>query len=51
MAHTINWFEIPAKNFERACTFYSSVLVKEVPEVGDKFTKSAFGSFLDNKIK
>lgn len=27
------------------------VLVKEVPEVGDKFTKSAFGSFLDNKIK
>jgi predicted enzyme related to lactoylglutathione lyase len=31
MAHTINWFEIPAKNFERACTFYSSVLVKEVP--------------------
>jgi len=27
------------------------VLVKEVPEVGDKFTKSAFGSFLDNNIK
>jgi hypothetical protein len=26
MANVINWFEIPAKNFDRACAFYSSVL-------------------------
>jgi len=26
MAHAINWFEIPAKNFERAKTFYEQVL-------------------------
>ena len=26
MASAINWFEIPAKNFERAKTFYETVL-------------------------
>jgi predicted enzyme related to lactoylglutathione lyase len=26
MANVINWFEIPAKNFEKACDFYSKVL-------------------------
>jgi predicted enzyme related to lactoylglutathione lyase len=26
MAHTINWFEIPAKNFDRAVKFYSTIL-------------------------
>lgn len=26
MAHTINWFEIPAKDFERALKFYSTIL-------------------------
>lgn len=26
MANAINWFEIPASNFERAVAFYSSVL-------------------------
>lgn len=26
MAHAINWFEIPAKNFERAVKFYEAVL-------------------------
>lgn len=26
MANVINWFEIPAKNFDRACNFYSKVL-------------------------
>lgn len=30
MANVINWFEIPAKNFERACAFYSAVLGGEV---------------------
>jgi uncharacterized protein len=34
MANVINWFEIPANNFERACKFYSKVLdgpVQEIP--------------------
>lgn len=26
MSNVINWFEIPAKNFERACAFYAAVL-------------------------
>ena len=26
MANAINWFEIPAKDLDRACSFYSSVL-------------------------
>lgn len=26
MAHTINWFELPAENFERAKAFYEKVL-------------------------
>jgi predicted enzyme related to lactoylglutathione lyase len=26
MAHAINWFEIPVKNFERAKAFYEAVL-------------------------
>jgi len=30
MANAINWFEIPAANLERACTFYGSVLGIEV---------------------
>jgi len=30
MANVINWFEIPAKNFDRACEFYSTVLDGEI---------------------
>lgn len=26
MANVINWFEIPAKNFDKACEFYGKVL-------------------------
>lgn len=26
MSNVINWFEIPAKNFDRACSFYEKVL-------------------------
>lgn len=28
--NAINWFEIPALDFERACTFYSTVIGAEV---------------------
>ncbi len=30
MANVINWFEIPAENFDRACEFYSKVLAGEI---------------------
>ncbi|MEO9802798.1 MAG: VOC family protein [Reichenbachiella sp.] len=30
MANSINWFEIPSKNFDRACKFYSQILDGEV---------------------
>jgi len=33
MANVINWFEIPAANFERACEFYSKVLDGEIHQV------------------
>ena len=30
MANAINWFEIPASNFKRACSFYQEVLNQEI---------------------
>ncbi|MCD6023662.1 MAG: glyoxalase [Fibrobacteria bacterium] len=33
MANVINWFDIPAKNFERACEFYGKVLGGEMQGV------------------
>ena len=30
MANVITWFEIPAKNFDRACEFYSKLLDGEI---------------------
>jgi predicted enzyme related to lactoylglutathione lyase len=30
MANAINWFEIPAKNLDRACSFYSSVFNTDI---------------------
>jgi len=33
MANVINWFEIPAKNFERACEFYSKVLDGQIQKM------------------
>lgn len=34
MSNAINWFELPANNFERAVDFYSKVFNAELP-VGD----------------
>lgn len=31
MANAINWFEIPASNFDRAKKFYSSIFATEMP--------------------
>ena len=30
MANSINWFEIPSRNFDRACKFYSNILGEQV---------------------
>jgi len=40
MANAINWFEIPAKNFERAKSFYEAVLgitIQSVPHPTNKY--------------
>jgi predicted enzyme related to lactoylglutathione lyase len=33
MANVIHWFEIPARNFDRACAFYSQLLEGDVHKV------------------
>ena len=42
MANVINWFEIPAKNFDRACDFYSEVLDGEVNKMEAMGMKCGF---------
>ncbi len=42
MAHSINWFEIPVKNFDRAKAFYENVLGTEMDEFETMKMKSAF---------
>jgi len=33
MKHSINWFEIPVKNFDRAKRFYGEIFGAEIPEM------------------
>jgi len=42
MANAINWFEIPANNFERATQFYSSVFEASLHKQEIMGTKMAF---------
>ena len=42
MANAINWFEIPASNFDRAVKFYSDVFSAEMPINEVMGTKMAF---------
>lgn len=42
MANLINWFEIPATNFERAISFYKSILNIEINETEIFGTKMGF---------
>ncbi|MCZ6760886.1 MAG: VOC family protein [Gemmatimonadetes bacterium] len=43
MANAINWFEIPANNFDRAVTFYSTVLDCEMQRMDlDGFRMAIF---------
>jgi predicted enzyme related to lactoylglutathione lyase len=51
MANVINWFEIPAKNFDRACAFYSTLVGGEIHSVDTPMgLKMGFfpGSMADN---
>ncbi len=44
MSNVINWFEIPASNFERACEFYNNVLggTIQVMDTGDNPMQMGF---------
>ena len=42
MANAINWFEIPAANFDRAKTFYSTIFEAEMPVQEMQGTQMAF---------
>ena len=44
MSHVINWFEIPANNFDRACEFYGTVLggTVQVMDAGENPIKMGF---------
>ncbi|MBI3258183.1 MAG: VOC family protein [Ignavibacteriae bacterium] len=42
MAHSINWFEIPVKNFDRAKAFYETVFDSDMGEFEAMGMKSAF---------
>ena len=42
MENLINWFEIPAKDFKRAVTFYKSVLGMDIKETEMFGTKMGF---------
>lgn len=41
LKNSINWFEIPVSNFERAQTFYSNIYDFEMPDV--EIGKNRFG--------
>lgn len=42
MQNLINWFEIPAKDFKRAVTFYSAILGLEIKEAEMFGTRMGF---------
>ncbi|HEY0713755.1 MAG TPA: VOC family protein [Polyangia bacterium] len=44
MAHAINWFEIPASNFERALSFYEKVFATKLWQPDPKQTVAMFPS-------
>ncbi len=42
MANAINWFELPASNYERAVSFYRAILGAEFEEFNSNGTRMAF---------
>ena len=50
MANSINWFEIPAANIDRAAKFYGQVLGKELPQQEIMGTKMAMIPATDHGV-
>lgn len=50
MSNAINWFELPAVNFNRAVTFYSEVLGEELQPMDHPEMKMAFFPTKDNGV-
>jgi uncharacterized protein len=48
MAHAINWFEIPVKNFARAKSFYESVLAVELSTPFPEMNYAMFPADMQN---
>lgn len=42
MANAINWFELPASDYQRAVAFYKTILGVEFEEFNSKGTRMAF---------
>lgn len=49
MSNAINWFEIPATNYDRAVKFYSTVLGAELQHMESNGTRWAFFPFEPQK--
>jgi len=45
MANAVNWFEIPASNYDRAINFYQEVLGAKFEEFNKNGTKMAFFNY------
>jgi len=50
MANAINWFEIPASNFDRAVKFYREVLAAEMPPNDFMGNKMAFFPYEQGEV-
>lgn len=50
MANAINWFEIPATNFQRARRFYAQILDQELPVQDILGSKMAFFDSSENGV-
>lgn len=50
MANAINWFELPANNFDRAVKFYSEVLKAELQPFENNGLQMAFFPSSDNGV-
>ena len=50
MSNAINWFELPANNFERAVKFYSEVIGAELQPMDHPEMKMAFFPAKDNGV-
>ena len=50
MSNAINWFELPANNFDRAVDFYSTVFGEELQKLDQNGTQLAFFPTQNNGV-